>query len=197
MVRIKTTRALGIGLASVVVALVLVGQVIFLVSAARSGLSLAGDAPSLPQTGSLPHRLAPILSAVLGPSDRGIRRFRITGAYPGSSNRRLEVVSITWAINNDLSAGTVGNGAQVDVYAMLRAIYSSHLPIGLVKLTGTYPIPDRRGRPHETVVMRLAMDRSAANAVEETGWDNLDAQGLWPLVRRLYVHPDLQPVAAE
>lgn len=191
--RQRVTRRAGIGLGGLVFALILVGQGIFLVNSLKGGAIFPGTTSAVPRSGSMRHRLDVTLSRVLGPSDRGRQRFQILHINSLPHSRDTTVV-ITWAINRDLSGGTVGNGAQAEVYSMLRAIYSSHLPIGLVRLDGTYRL---RSAGADQVVMRLSMDRRTARLVKNMGWDTVDPQTLWPLVRRLYVNPYLQPQSAE
>jgi hypothetical protein len=196
--RLLSVRTIGFALGGALVALILIGQVIFLVNAQRAGLlNGSGGVVIAPRTGSLSHRLDVILNTVLGPSDRGVRRFRIDRIRSDAVHPRLRDIHLTFAINSDLSAGTVGNGAATDVYAMLRAIYTARLPIARVDLTGTYPLPDRSGRTRETTVMRLSMDRTTAEVVARTGWDSLDAETLWPLVTRSYVNREFQPVVSQ
>lgn len=186
-------RKLGFVLAGIVVALVLIGQLIFLARIISSGsLTSSSTTVQVPKTGSLAHRLDAVLANALGPSDRGVRRFAITAVHPAGGH--FSAVSMTWAINSDISAGTIGNGAQADVYLMLRDIYTSGLPVASVRLAGTYPLSNRRGKAQETVVMRLAMTRKEAATAAEGGWENLDAQTLWPLVDRIYVNPQVQPL---
>jgi hypothetical protein len=189
-------RRIKIVLASIVVALVLIGQGMVLVRSLGNAGALSGYSvqPTGLQGQTLTHRLDSILGNVLGPSDRGVRRFTIVRISPVAGSRGLKAVTISWAINNDISAGSVGNGAEADVYAVLRGIYTAGLPIALVRLDGTYPTA-RKTR--ETTVMRLAMSRKVAKTIANVGWDNMDPQTLWPLVVREYVAPAFQPLSGE
>lgn len=188
-------RKIGIGLATIVVALILIGQAIFLVQAINSG-ALFGTAASVPTTGSLSHRLDVVLGNALGTSDRGVRRFTVTSIRPYTPDRSLKAVTVTWAINSNLAAGSIGNGAQADVYITLRDIYTSGLPVGAVRLSGTYPVSGAHGN-RESVVMRVAMNRTTASTIGRIGWDNLSAQEVWPLVDRIYVQAAFQPLTSE
>jgi hypothetical protein len=182
-------RRIGIALGAAVFALVLVGQGLFVAEAIRGGT--AASAPPR-TTGPASHRLEVALLRALGPSDRGVPRLRLR--IVPLPRHRGERVDIEWAINSDLAGGTVGNGAAAEVYTMLRIIYSSHLPVSAVNLTGTYPV-GARGR--DSVVMRLAMGRKTASLVGSIGWDNVDPLTLWPLVERDYVAPSLQPQSGD
>ena len=183
--------------AGVVVAVVLFGQLLFLIRIVTDvGVEGFGaPAVAVPRTGTLAHRIDVVLTSSLGPSDRGVQRYRLAGVQRDVSHPHQVDLTIIWSINNDLSEGTLGNGAASDVYLMLRNLYSSHLPIATIRLRGTYPVPDRHGHSRETTVMRLDLDRPVATLINREGWDSLDAQALWPLVNRRYVAPDFQPQA--
>jgi hypothetical protein len=176
---------------------VVAGQIIFFVGAIKdSGPALVtGDTPSL--HGTLAQKLRAILSVSLGPSHRGVDRFRITKIQSDRTNPRLKVVDIRWAIDSDLSAGSVGNGAQVDVFAMLQGLFTARLPIEMVQLDGTYPMRSHTGQSVETTVMKLSMDQRTANLISRDGWENMDPQTLWPLVDRHFVASDFQPIPSE
>lgn len=184
-------KQFGVAIALVVVALVLVGQGMFLVRALGSERLDYGS--SIPTHGPLMQRMNDILAAALGPSDRSVRRFWITSISAESGHPSLRTVRITWAINNDLTAGSIGNGAQQDVYTVLRDLYTASLPLGRVWLTGTFPIR-MGGRTQESVVMRLSMDRATADTIGRVGWDTMDPQTVWPLVTRNFVAPELRPI---
>lgn len=128
------------------------------------------------------------LHDALGSSDRGVRRFRILSLHKGANGYRL---TIRWAINDDLSAGTVGDGAQTDVYLVFSDLFAFHIPFDRVNLVGTYPVSHEAG---ETPVMRLWIDRKVASVISSYGWNTLDPETVWPLIHRAYVAPDFQPV---
>ncbi|HLJ69500.1 MAG TPA: hypothetical protein VKX16_19265 [Chloroflexota bacterium] len=181
-------------MAALVVALILAGQAIFLVRSIGSGTLTAGTSTL---HGSLTQRVNSVVAGALGPSDRGVPRFRVTSIKRERADRRLIDIAMTWAINNDLSAGTIGSGAAADVYTVLRDLYTANLSVGTVSLDGTYPLRKGSGPSRETVVMRLVMPRSVAAMVNAAGWDSLDVQTFWPLVHRLYVDPQFQPLPSE
>lgn len=191
-------RSIGFGLAAVVVTLVIIGQGIFLARALGSGVWNASDSSALvPTHGTLTHRVQVALGAALGGSDRGVRRFEVVRVAPSGLKSKLSTVTVRWAINDDISAGTVGNGAQDDVYAAFRDIFSAGLPLASVHLDGTYPVSKSHGSTRETVVIRVAMSRPTATTIAKIGWENLDPQTAWPLVDRLYVNPQFEPLPQE
>jgi len=183
--------------AGLVVAIVLFGQLLFLIRIVTDvgADGFGASAITVPRTGTLAHRIDVVLTSSLGPSDRGAQRYRLAGVQRDRGHPHQVILTVTWSINNDLSEGTVGNGAASDVYLMLRNLYSSRLPIATIRLRGTYPVPNGHGRSRETTVMRLDLDRQVATLINREGWDSVDAQALWPLVNRRYVAPDFQPQA--
>ena len=185
--------------AGLVVAVVLFGQLLFLIRIVTDvgADGFGASAIAVPRTGTLAHRIDVVLTSSLGSSDRGVQRYHLAGVQREPNHPHQLILSITWSINNDLSEGTVGNGAASDVYLMLRNLYSSRLPIATIRLRGTYPVPNRHGRSRETTVMRLDLDRQVATLINREGWDSLDAQALWPLVNRRYVAPDFQPQTSQ
>lgn len=174
-----------------VTALSVTGQIIFLV---RAGSGVVGASVSTPLHGTGSHRLREVVVGALGGSDRGVRRFAMS-ARRGTDG--WYTVAVTWAINSDLSGGTVGNGAELEVYNLLRGIYESHVRVALVRLTGTYPLGSGHGSSPETAVMRLSMNQREARVVARTGWEVLDPQTVWPLVTRRYVNPDFRPIPTD
>lgn len=160
------------------------GQIIAVVRSVQSDRS----AVPIPQHGPLNRRISAILTDALGPSDRGALRYHID-AVTHRSGARLRV---TWAINNDVSAGTVGNGAAADVYNILHDLGADNIPLASVYLVGTYPI-----RGHEQVVMRLQASGSLLRLLSAVGSDGLDPSSTWPLVRHEYVNPAVAPSSTE
>ncbi len=128
----------------------------------------------------------------LGPSDRGVRRFQLLSIQTDSANRG-KVVTVRWSINNDLSTGSIPNGAQADAYLIFADLFQVRAPIRRVNLIGTYP----HGTSHDTPVMRLWLDRKTAYQVGSYGWGTIDAQTLWPLIHRTYIAPDFEPTPTE
>lgn len=165
----------------VVSLLAVTGQVIGLVQSVSSDRQAA----PVPAHGSLRQRVSVLVADSLGPSDRGVRRYRVDSLTRGHD------LTLTWSINNDVSNGTVGDGAAADVYGVLYNL-ATHVALADVRLVGTYPV---RGREH--VVMRLEAGRHVLYLLRSIGSDGLDPQSLWPLLLRRYVNPALAPTAGE
>lgn len=188
----------GIALAVVVTLLILAGQIIFLNRSLRSGAFTSSVSPSMvPITGDITHRLQVAFAGALGPSDRGVRRFSVTHVRVDTSNQRLTDAVVVWAINDDLSEGTIGNEGQAEAYAMVRNVFTASLPVASLSLQGTFAVSGADGRKREKVVMKLSIDRSVAAAIQRVGWDGVEPGMLWPMLRRSYVDPTFEPLAPE
>ena len=134
-------------------------------------------------------RVASIISAALGPGDRGVRRFRLTAISTDPRVHGQRIVNLTWAINGDLSLGSVSAGAQADVYLMLRGLYTSNLPISMARLTGTFGQRGAHGGDVEVPVLVVGMSRATARLID---WQNMDADMVWPLVHRYMERPGFE-----
>jgi hypothetical protein len=112
-----------------------------------------------------------------------VRRFAIlsmdSGPGPGSHYR----IKVEWALNNGISSGSVGNGAQDDVYAALRALFTAHLSLASVTLVGTYPAGHREG-------CYAAYDGfRTAHAIGRVGWDAVGPKQSGPSCTGFMWHP--------
>lgn len=184
-------RTAGFAAAGILLALVLIGQVFYVLDLRGT----AQTAPVVPVHAGPAQRLSASIAAALGPSDRGVRRFRL--ALQRSPGARTWELTVTWAINSNLSQGTVGNGAENDVYNILQAVYTSGLPIRSTRLVGTYPLGSTSGHAHEAVVMRLLMSATRAALVNGISWDTLTPQDVWGLLDRRSVNPAVRPLVSE
>lgn len=160
------------------------GQIMVIVGSAQSSSS----AVPIPSHGPLRTRISAVLADALGSSDRGVRRYRLAL----SRQRRVNRLTVTWAINNDVSTGTVGDGAAADVYNILHDLGAAHIPVATVRLIGTYPLQGR-----ERVVMRLRAGNGLLRLLGAVGSDGLDPQTVWPLVRHDYVNSAVAPSSNE
>jgi hypothetical protein len=160
------------------------GQIIAVVQSVQSDHT----AVPIPLHGPLRTRISAVLTDALGPSDRGVRRYRVAAL----THRNGVRLTVTWAINNDVSGGTVGAGAAADVYDILHDLAAANIPLKGVRLTGTYPVGG-----HETVVMRLRANERLLHLLRAVGSDGLDPISLWPLVGRQYVNPAVEPSSNE
>lgn len=171
----------------VAVALLLLGeQVMFLLD----GGARNAHAPAVrAHPTSLSGRIEAQVAAALGTSDRGVRRFRLVALRPDARHAGLYTVNLTWAINGDLSLGSVSAGAQAEVFLMMRNLFTAHLPISFVRMTGTFGQQDKHGHDVEVPVLAVGMARSVAQVVD---WQDLDATQVWPLLHLYMERPGFE-----
>jgi hypothetical protein len=201
--RFTLWRLIKYGAAGLAVGPVLIGQFIFLLSLRqstqdRSSSSAGAVRERLLQTG--PFTDGPydrLLASALGSSDRGAQRFQVVSLRHDRDQPSGVDVTIRWAINDDLTFGSIGNGAETDAFLVFRALYTSNLPIANVVVIGTYPRPAGHGRTKEQTVMILTVDRAMARTVSTAGWDELGPQVVWPMMRRRYVASGFEPLQGE
>jgi len=167
--------------------ILVVEQLVFL----RGGNSSSASTPPAARSvsGSLSTRVSSVVAQALGPSDRRVTRFHIDSLSPDTANPGKRVLSLTWAINGDLTMGSVSAGAQVETFLLLHNLYTSHLPLSDVRLTGTFGDHDRAGRAIEVPVLKLELSARTASALD---WTALDDTTLWPLIHRLYIRPGFE-----
>lgn len=177
---------------------ILIASVLALALAVEQLLFFLGSgdsSPMPPASKALAHpstllgQVSALVAQTLGPSDRGVRRFWVTSIARAPGQPGLSAVSLTWAVNGDLSIGSVSAGAQLELYLVLRTLYSAHLPIGAVTMTGTFGQRTAAGQSVEVPVLRVGLDRSIARLIN---WDAVDATTLWPLLRRPMVRPGFE-----
>ncbi|HEY8284598.1 MAG TPA: hypothetical protein VIJ28_09445 [Chloroflexota bacterium] len=180
--KILLPLVLGLGL--------LVEQVVFFHGGANSSPVRSSAPAGIPGNPGTPyHQVATVVNQALGPSDRGVNRFHIDSLAADPAHRGKRVLTLTWAVNGDLTMGSVSAGAQVETFLLLRSLYTSHLPLSDVRITGTFGNHDRAGRAVEVPVLRLEL---AARTIPAEVWSSLDDTTLWPLIHRLYVRPGFE-----
>jgi len=171
---------------------------LLLVAAALAGeqlLFLKGSASSVrPHQGMAAHlsdarRVSLLIADALGPGDRGVTRVQLVGARADPVHKGARIVTLTWAINGDLSLGSVSSAAQLDVYLVLQNLYTAHLPISDVRMTGTFGERDSHGHDREVPVMTVGMDAATARVID---WQNMDATTVWPLVHHYMIRPNFE-----
>jgi hypothetical protein len=154
-------------------------QVYFL----RGSTAQSAATPVVPAGAGVPGQLRALAMNALGPSDRGARRSSLTAT---SDKRHRYAVVMTWAINGDLSMGSVSDGAELEAYLTLRAFYSSGLPLSSVRMTGTFADRAPGGGTQEVPVLSIGLDQNVARQIS---WSAVDAGSLWPLLRHYMERP--------
>lgn len=174
-----------VALLLIVVAAFAAEQLIFLGNNTPAGRTGAQTAQHL--TG--PRKIDALLAEALGPSDRGVTRFHLAGMDADPAQRGAYTLNLMWAINGDLSLGSVSAGAQLDVYLVLRKLYTARLPLRAVRMTGTFGQRGKHGHNVEVPVMIVGMDAATARLID---WQNMDASTVWPLVHQYMMRPGFE-----
>lgn len=164
------------------VALLLVGEQVVFFSGGAAGTT--GAPAARPLQATLSGTIQALAGGALGRSDRGVRRFWLTDLRADPRHPALRMVRLTWAINGDLSMGSVSAGAQIEVLLLLKALYTAQLPISMVRLTGTFGEHGPDGRGVEVPVLEVGLDGATAQLID---WETMDATSLWPLLHRYMV----------
>jgi len=164
-------RGAKIALAVTVAGLFAVEQVVFVLGSRASPPVARAPVHGV----TLAARIEALVSAALGASDRGVRRYRLAALTPDRRHAGMRAVALTWAINGDLSLGSVSAGAQLDVYLVMQSLYSSTLPISLVSMTGTFG-QRVHGHDAEVPVVAVSLDRATARRIP---WSAMDAATVW------------------
>ena len=132
-------------------------------------------------------------------------RDRLLDAVGGESNRGVadrlqvdivaDVLSVRWAINDNLSSGLIVAGAWQDVARMMAAIYESGEEYGLLRFEGTFGLVDGFGNQSESVVLSVSVSRETMGKINwaDSQWvDTILYQRLPEIADAVNVHPAFQ-----
>lgn len=171
----------AIGLGGFLVLLMVMGAIITVLEdspeASKLEAAEATTQPTLPPTPSPRQIVVDAVIDVLGKSNRDVE-----GAFSDSHRGQAVslsddgVITVQWAINDNLSSGFVKRGARNDVLDVLRAVHESGVPYGSILTLGTFSLVDIYGNSSEEVVVRAVYDRST---VEKIDWDNFLSDNIY------------------
>jgi hypothetical protein len=155
--------------------------------------------PALATTITLMPVIVPSLTATLEP--KVALRENIIQAL-GSGNRNLSRlikisysdpeqgdITITWAINNNLSHDSIKSGMQNDVINILKAIDHSKFAYIFVVLSGSYSMYDQNGNMAEMQVVNFGFNKSA---IDKISWENFQSSDIYNLADTQIIHPLFQ-----
>lgn len=183
MRRLFDNKTFLITLTIIVAAGFLAEQVYFVVDSNRQAQAVATHTV---QPRTLSGHINAILYDVMGNSDRGIQRFHIDSLTPDPHFPGLKDLTVHWAINFDLSAGSVGRGAQMDVYYSLERLYQAHVPLATIRMIGTFANKNAKGQYFEQRVLDVSLTKPVADLIV---WNTIDDQTLWPILHHAYTMP--------
>ncbi len=132
-------------------------------------------------------------------------RDRLLDAVGGESNRGVadrlqvdivaDVLSVRWAINDNLSSGLIVAGAWLDVARMMAVIYESGEEYGLLRFEGTFGLVDGFGNQSESMVLSVSVSRETMGKINwaDSQWvDTILYQRLPEIADAVNVHPAFQ-----
>lgn len=126
-----------------------------------------------------PVTLTERVGLALGESNRGIaQRVKV--------DTTLDVITVRWALNENMTTASTVTGAWMDVARMLRAIHEAGGGYGLLNLEGTFAMSDGTESP----VFWASFDRAAVGAIN---WpDAVLYQRLPDMATSKKLHPAFQ-----
>lgn len=129
-------------------------------------------------------------------------RDRLLAAIGAESNRDVadrlqvdvvaDVLSVRWAINDNLSSAWILAGAWRDVARMLAAVQESGETYGLIRFEGTFEMIDNFGNRSESVVLSASVSKETMGRInwDDRQWvDTILYQRLPEIADAVRVHP--------
>lgn len=97
-------------------------------------------------------------------------------------------ISVSWAINDNFTAGYIKSGARADVVDILRAVRDSGLPVTRVDLAGTFSMVDVYGKTSESIVVSA---NYSADTLAKLNLDNILLEmSIYEAADSIKVHPE-------
>ncbi|UAL29528.1 hypothetical protein K8W59_17525 [Nocardioides rotundus] len=104
-------------------------------------------------------------------------------------DKRTKVLSVQFAINDNLSEGMIKDGAKMAVTDILEAVQESDLKIKDVNIDATFSMVDDLGNASEDTVVRATYP---SNLVDRINFENFDFEDVYDITDNIFVHPALQ-----
>jgi len=151
---------------------------------ARAELPTSTPAPTVPQNTEAGLRTA--LSKELGKGNRDARR--LESVTVESNEATGTVVTIRWAINDNLTEGMIRTGARSDAFDILGVVASAGFDdLAQVDLEGTFSMLDQYGNASEDVVVDTSY---TGETVARINYDNILVQdSIFEIADGGTVHP--------
>jgi hypothetical protein len=196
-----------------IVAAALSGFVVgVLLTLVASGLALRpGGSAATPPTAAPPvsvsdsvlrHRIAQIVSRQLGPMPSDPRKSRLSGVSlmpaelsdvppePATRTTPYRTVYIVFRLNNNpFGSAWRLKSARADVFTVMKALYTSRLPIYDVTMAGRYPLPSPKGKSALRRAVLVSLDHRTASSIPWRHWSRGHEQQLWNMLAFKWVDP--------
>ena len=134
------------------------------------------------ETPTAEEQVAGIVRTALGDGNRDLERVQEVDV---SGDGWVEVA---WAINDNLTAGMLRDGAKLDVYGVARALCQAGHCAGLT-MHGTFSMQDQYGDVEEDVVVRVVL---RPETLEKINWDGFSFQNVYAVADAADVHPEFR-----
>ncbi|MCP4248097.1 MAG: hypothetical protein GY778_13705 [bacterium] len=134
-----------------------------------------------------PRAIKLLLRGTLSESNRGVSRIDSVELTTESGGRKI--VSVTWAINDNLTKRFIRGGALRDVVKILRAVDDSEMDYAAVQLRGTFPLDDAYGQSNTRDVIKADLTRAT---VDRINWDRFIPEDIPRVADSWYLHPALK-----
>lgn len=173
-------------------------------TSARTTLPPATLPPATPTPDSvMVARVTAIVGRVLGPSDttntrllpNGVHLYAAVpdvGPYDGGDRSldKYRTVYISFRLlNHPLGPSWRLKEAKGDVFRVMKALYSSTLPVYDVVLQGFYPLPARKGPIALQPVLSASLDHLTAARIPWKRWGREYEGRLWTMLTQEWVDP--------
>lgn len=182
-------------------AIAIVGYLVFYVSAMGRSQGVPTASPSTPvasQTQASPVPPSATAQPAKAPADLLAERIR---AKLGKPNRKgvdqrvsvfdyeRDTLTITYAINDNLSTDMVAKGAAIDATDILKLTRESGLPMRLLQIKGTYSMVDKLGNAKEAEVINALY---SGETLSKINFENFLFQNVWKVSENAQIHPEFR-----
>ena len=163
----------------IIVSMILLLPVILLGCASTVSETSQPIEPLTPEQG-----IVNIVNQELGKSNReGVVKFQGQEVSQDGANY---VISLRFAIDDNLSESWIKQGAENDVFNVMKALYQSDYPIQEIHMFGSFSMKDKYGNLSEDSVLTSSLTKTTEQKIN---WDNLYADELFEILDTLTWHP--------
>ncbi len=128
--------------------------------------------------------LKSVVGAVIERNNRGVTPAFTIDVFRGVDSA---IITIQWAINDNLTERMTKSGAKIDATDIVKAIANSDVDYELLNLEGTFSLIDTYGNTSEEVVVWLTFTPATVNRIN---WENF----LWSNIYDVADSSNIRPV---
>lgn len=150
------------------------------VSAEPSALPVSSFTPEPSEPATVP--LRDQLIEALGEGNRNMEKVGLVGRESG-------LVSVQFAIDDNLTGGLIADGARRDVLTILQVALEAGNPFRDIKVSGTFSMQDEYGNAFESQVVRVVFSWAT---VRRINFENVDPDRIYELATVASLHPEFE-----